>query len=127
MEKSDYEPIRISVFESEIPSQGGSYSTWNSEARSNEIRHPNVQARRSGSSTHLMKNDKGEIQIVRKDTDLVIAAKRRISQSTLPSILPSTSVSTAPPLLDATDALERTGRNILFMILLLHITILFYL
>ena len=106
MEKS--EPIRITIADENAP-QGGRYSTWNSEARNQEIRHTNVQARRSGSSTQLMRNDKGEIQIIRKDTDLIIAAKRRLSQSSLPSILPSAPVSTAPPLLDATDALERIG------------------
>lgn len=74
-----------------------------------------IHARRSGSASVLLRNDKGELLIERKNSDIRIALKSRLSQSSLPSILPILSSSTdlhrvtEEPLIDATDALERTG------------------
>jgi sodium/potassium-transporting ATPase subunit alpha len=68
----------------------------------------NINARRSGSASIITRNERGEIVLERKTTDLTIAIKRRITASSLPSIIP-VSESTAKPLINAEDALERTG------------------
>eukprot|EP01038_Epipyxis_sp_PR26KG_P014472 gene14472-19426_t len=67
-----------------------------------------IQARRSGSATNVIRKENGEIQVERKNTDLTIAVQKRLSQSSMPNIFP-VKESTAPPLLSAEDALERTG------------------
>lgn len=58
-----------------------------------------IQARRSGSASILLRNERGELVAERKpsNADLSIAVKTRLSQSSLPSILP---LGTAKP--DAT-------------------------
>ncbi len=70
-----------------------------------------VNARRSGSASVLIKSETGEVKVERKTTnnDLVIAVKKRLSASSLPSIIPLAEESKAPPLINAEDALERTG------------------
>lgn len=72
-----------------------------------------INARRSGSATILTTNSQGDVVVERKTTDLKIAVKKRISASSIPNIttmLPKMSSShVVPPLLNATDALERTG------------------
>jgi len=69
---------------------------------------PGISARRSGSNAVLVANDRGEMIVERKNSDLTIALKNRLSSSMLPSIIPSAQT-TAEPMLGATDALERTG------------------
>ncbi|RYY84793.1 hypothetical protein EON63_08575 [archaeon] len=72
-----------------------------------------INARRSGSATFLTTNSHGEVVIERKNTDLKIAVQKRISASSIPNItimLPRlSSTHVVPPLLNAEDALERTG------------------
>lgn len=77
-----------------------------------------ILARRSGSASVLLRNEKGDLVVERKNSDIRIALKTRLSQSSLPSILPilptssadiHKDVATEEPLIDATDALERTG------------------
>ena len=71
-----------------------------------------INARRSGSASVLTKNEKGEVTVDRKtsSSDIVIAVKKRISASSLPSIIPVADPTTQqPPLINAEDALERTG------------------
>lgn len=67
-----------------------------------------INARRSGSASVLVKNERGEVVVERKGTDLAIAVKKRLSASSLPSILPIPESNTTP-LMNAEDALERTG------------------
>ncbi len=57
-----------------------------------------------------MKGDDGTTRVERKNTntDLMIAVQKRLSQSSMPSIIP-VSENKATPLLNAEDALERTG------------------
>ncbi len=70
-----------------------------------------INARRSGSSSILVRDDTGNIKLERNNTnaDLMIAVTNRMSQSSLPSIFTTVPVSNATPLLNAEDALERTG------------------
>jgi sodium/potassium-transporting ATPase subunit alpha len=68
-----------------------------------------ITARRSGSNAVLVANDRGEVIVERKNSDITIALKNRLSSSTLPSIIPTQQSAPAEPLLGATDALERTG------------------
>jgi sodium/potassium-transporting ATPase subunit alpha len=70
-----------------------------------------IGARRSGSASVLTRNENGEIAIQRKfssSADITIALKKRISASSLPSIIP---VSEIPqkPILNAEEVLEKTG------------------
>jgi magnesium-transporting ATPase (P-type) len=67
-------------------------------------------ARRSGSASRLVKDSHGDVRVERKNTnsDLLIAVQKRISASSLPSII-HVPESKASPLLNAEDALERTG------------------
>mmetsp|Transcript_3710 Transcript_3710/g.8114 ORF Transcript_3710/g.8114 Transcript_3710/m.8114 type:complete len:206 (+) Transcript_3710:161-778(+) len=69
-----------------------------------------INARRSGSLTNLIKGEKGGLRIERQTTssDLMIAVNRRLSLSSLPSILPIQRTITTP-MLGAEDALERQG------------------
>lgn len=69
-----------------------------------------INARRSGSASVLTRNEKGEVVADRKSSaaDIQIAVKKRISASSLPSIIP-VSEPAGSPLLNAEDALERTG------------------
>ena len=69
-----------------------------------------INARRSGSAGRLVVSG-GDIKVERKNTnnaELMIAVQKRISASSLPSIIPVPE-SKATPLLNAEDALERTG------------------
>lgn len=80
----------------------------------NEVKHDHVQsinARRSGSASVLTRNEKGEVIADRKlsTNDIQIAVIRRISASSLPSIIPVSTPTGPPPLINAEDALERTG------------------
>jgi magnesium-transporting ATPase (P-type) len=68
-----------------------------------------INARRSGSASVLTKNEKGEVKVERKNTDLTIALKKRISASSLPSIIPVAEPPAVKPLVNAEEALERTG------------------
>lgn len=73
-----------------------------------------ITARRSGSSSILVRDEAGVVKVERKNTnaDLMIAVNKRLSQSSLPSIFSSQSkipLPDAPPLLGAEDALERIG------------------
>ena len=69
-----------------------------------------IQARRSGSATVLQRNEQGHVTVERKGTDLAIAVQRRISQSSLPSIIPIGVQPDKPPTyISAENALEKTG------------------
>lgn len=68
-----------------------------------------ISARRSGSASVLMRNEKGELVVERKVSDIRIALKTRLSQSSLPSILPIGEQSRADVPLNAEETLERTG------------------
>jgi magnesium-transporting ATPase (P-type) len=70
-----------------------------------------INARRSGSSSVLIRDDQGAVKVERKNTnaDLRIAVSRRISGSSLPSIFPVEKPVEKPLLLNAEDALERIG------------------
>lgn len=68
-----------------------------------------ISARRSGSNTVLVANDRGEMIVERKNSDITIALKNRLSSSTLPSIIPASKQPVAEPMLSAADALERIG------------------
>ena len=71
-----------------------------------------INARRSGSSSVLVKDDAGAIKVERNNTnaDLMIAVANRISQSSLPNVFASSSrLPVFAPLLNAEDALEKTG------------------
>jgi sodium/potassium-transporting ATPase subunit alpha len=70
-----------------------------------------VNARRSGSASVLTHDAKGGVIVDRKPsaTDLSIAVKKRISASSLPSIIPVGELGTQEPVKNAEDALERTG------------------
>jgi sodium/potassium-transporting ATPase subunit alpha len=72
---------------------------------------PHINARRSGSASVLTRNEKGEIQVDRKVSagDINIAIRKRLSASSLPSIIPVSEGPAVPPLINAEDALERTG------------------
>lgn len=67
-----------------------------------------IHARRSGSASVLTKNERGEVFVERKTSDLSIAIKKRLSASSLPSIFPNSEPSGAP-VINAEDVLERTG------------------
>jgi magnesium-transporting ATPase (P-type) len=71
----------------------------------------NINARRSGSASVLVRDEQGAVKVERKNTnsDLLIAAGKRLSNSSLPNIFSATAGPTQPPLLGAEDALERTG------------------
>ena len=75
-----------------------------------------IAARSSGSQTNLVMRPDGQIQIERRSSsagDIVIAARKRVSQTTLPSVLdfiPSAqSAAEYEPMLGAENVLERTG------------------
>jgi magnesium-transporting ATPase (P-type) len=71
-----------------------------------------INARRSGSAALLVRNDQGVVTAERKNTnaDIMIAVTKRMSQSSLPSIfIAAPEGPPATPLLNAEDALERTG------------------
>ena len=75
-----------------------------------------IAARSSGSQTNLVMRPDGQIQIERRTSsagDIVIAARKRVSQTTLPSVLdfiPSAqSAAEYEPMLGAENVLERTG------------------
>lgn len=68
-----------------------------------------IAARRSGSNAVLVTNDRGEMIVERRNSDVTIAVRNRISASTLPSIIPLPKEPAAEPMLGAADALERTG------------------
>ena len=95
----DADTIRINI--------GSNYAQRGSAAN---IVNLGINARRSGSASVLVRDDKGGIKVERKNTqgDLGIALTKRLSQSSLPSIFPE-KVSTAQPVINAEDALERIG------------------
>eukprot|EP01033_Poteriospumella_lacustris_P018490 gene18490-13308_t len=68
-----------------------------------------IHARRSGSASVLLRNEKGELVVERKNSDIRIALKSRMSASSLPNILPLPEAPVVAPVIDATDVLERTG------------------
>jgi len=70
-----------------------------------------INARRSGSSSVLMRGEDGAVKVERKNTsaDLMIAVTKRLSQSSMPTIFPAAKADPVPPLLGANEALERTG------------------
>eukprot|EP01042_Synura_sphagnicola_P035141 gene35141-45030_t len=68
-----------------------------------------IHARRSGSASVLLRNEKGELVVERKNSDIRNALKSRMSASSLPNILPLPEAPAAAPVIDATDVLERTG------------------
>eukprot|EP01039_Chlorochromonas_danica_P004893 gene4893-5362_t len=83
--------------------------TSTGELKPLDTHHATLNARRSGSASVLITNEKGEVTIQRKTTDLTIAIQKRISASSLPSIIPTIKREPSAPLLNAEDALERTG------------------
>lgn len=75
-----------------------------------------IAARSSGSQTNLVMRPDGHIQIERRTSspgDLVIAARKRVSQTTMPSVLDliptATPMDSYEPMLGAENVLERTG------------------
>lgn len=75
-----------------------------------------IAARSSGSQTNLIMRPDGQIQIERKSStagDIVIAARKRVSQTTMPSVLDlipsSVPMESYEPMLGAENVLERTG------------------
>lgn len=70
-----------------------------------------INARRSGSSSVLFRGDDGAVKVERKTTssEILVAATKRMSQSSLPSIFPESAGPPVSPVLNAEDALERTG------------------
>jgi hypothetical protein len=71
----------------------------------------NINARRSGSASILVRDEQGTVKVERKNTgtDIITAAAKRMSDSSLPNILSMTAAPFKPPLLGAEDALERCG------------------
>eukprot|EP01040_Poterioochromonas_malhamensis_P018013 gene18013-20893_t len=90
---------------------GHSNHPSNPENKRYESVNDGINARRSGSASVLAKNEKGEVVVDRKSSasDIQIAVVKRISASSLPSIIPVGDPVKGPPLLNAEDALERTG------------------
>lgn len=74
-----------------------------------DTHNAHVNARRSGSASVLVTNEKGEVTVERKTTDLGIAVRKRLSASSIPSIIPVLPREPSAPLINAEDALERTG------------------
>lgn len=74
-----------------------------------------IAARSSGSQTNLVMRPDGQIQIERRSSsagDILIAARKRVSQTTMPSVLdmiPGVAVPESEPMLGAENVLERTG------------------
>ena len=75
-----------------------------------------IAARSSGSQTNLVMRPDGQIQIERRSSsagDIFIAARKRVSQTTMPSVLdiiPGAAASQeSEPMLGAENVLERTG------------------
>lgn len=93
------EPVAIEI-QLSTSSNGSSY---------NPVASGEIVARRSGSAGILTKNEKGEIIVESKVSDIGIAVKNRLSASSLPSIFPAGADFQGDPLLNAEDALERTG------------------
>lgn len=74
-----------------------------------DTHNASVNARRSGSASILVTNEHGQVTVERKTTDITIALRKRISASSLPSIIPVSQTNIVPPLVNAEDALERLG------------------
>lgn len=72
---------------------------------------PAISARRSGSNAAIIRDAQGNITLERRQSgqDVLIAAHRRVSNSSMPSIIPAPEAPPAPPMLGAADALDRTG------------------
>jgi magnesium-transporting ATPase (P-type) len=68
-----------------------------------------INARRSGSATVLVPNERGEVTVERKGTDITIALRKRLSASSIPSIIPVAAPETTMPFQNANEALEKIG------------------
>eukprot|EP01033_Poteriospumella_lacustris_P012785 gene12785-9139_t len=73
--------------------------------------HADVHARRSGSASVLVHNERGEVHVERRisGSDLSIAVKSRLSASSLPSIFPLPDGPSGSPVLGVNDAIKRSS------------------